>query len=241
MLSVGFQGKSNVYFNNRNKLVTNSAKSQNNIVFKGNAEIANFSVFRNLELKFISSGLKKLGVRELELGDNIHLARLLNSAMKRVKQAGFDVPTRIRCESKIFREDKDLAKSVGVVDWDGLKEPILYLRTSLDWKNDLNIASNTKDPQFPIWHEIGHWLHMKNHTKERWGYLKNISMNQYQRDIVKKTIGGYAASNGIPDIIAEIFARLMSGESYDKLHPELFNIYSKYNGPMPRFKPNNAG
>ncbi len=60
------------------------------------------SVNKDIELRHISDILKTLGVKELEIGNNVDLAILLKRAMYRVKMLGFDIPTRIRCESKFF-------------------------------------------------------------------------------------------------------------------------------------------
>ena len=49
------------------------------------------TVNKNAEFKHISDVLKTIGVKELEIGDNITLARLLKSAMYRVKMSGFNM------------------------------------------------------------------------------------------------------------------------------------------------------
>lgn len=262
MLSVGLQSKSNIYFNN-NAIATNFKSSQNNIAFKGGVVADSFVLLRESapvihkpEFNHIADVLKALGVQELELGDNIVLARLLKSAMKRVKRMGYDVPTWIRCESEIFLKNERLKRTVaqanlnmgyknpiiyGTVSWNGLSEPIMYLNTKYNWDFGNNEA-NMKASKCIIWHETGHWLHIQNYTKnpEEYVKLQNIKLDRYQREIVAKSIGEFAAKNSVSETIAEIYTRFVSGEFYEKLHPEIFNIYSKYRGPMPRFKPTNG-
>lgn len=206
------------------------------------------------ELSQIENTLKILDFKELQLGNNVELARLLKSAMFKVKALGFKVPSRIRCESKFFHENPELQKlskrftdrhkeaiktSIpGTVTWDGISEPILYLNTEANWKNGNGDGTKVKDLRHVIWHETGHYLNMMNHKKnpQMYDHLQQTELNPYQRSIVKDCIGIYAADNPVHETIAEIFSRLMSGESYNKLHPEIFDIYSKYRGPMPAFK-----
>lgn len=261
MLNVELKSNPNIYFANKVKRVMGSsniqASQKNDISFKGNVDfiLVNKIILPtngNLELKHISNVLKTLGVKELEIGDNVELARLLKSAMYRVKMLGFDIPTIIRCESKIFNENEQLQASIktfmqkhknaisvsapGVVGWDGINTPILYLNTGHNWKSGNGISTKSQDPRNAIWHETGHYLHMQNHKKnpQMYQYLTHIELDPYKKDIVQNTIGLYAAENPVHETIAEIFARLMSGEAYNKLHPEIFNIYTKYNGPMPK-------
>ncbi len=96
----------------------------------------------------------------------------------------------------------------------------------------------THDKRHTIWHETGHWLHMQKYRKNPrlYEYMQYVKLNQYQKDIVKNTIGEYAAEDSVNECIAETFSRLMSGESYNQLHPEVFQIYTQYNGPMPKIK-----
>lgn len=248
---------------NSNLKAINSNKSsqpaQNNafIPFKGNAEFVMINkltspINGNAELNHISNILKTLGVKELEIGDNITLARLLKKAMYRVKMLGYDIPTRIKCESKAFTENARLREKIqgltnkhgvaarlcipGTVSWDCISEPILYLNTGMDWRFGNGALTKTQEARHPIWHETGHWLHMKKYEKDPQAFIdmEQIELNPYQKNIVRETIGEYAAENPVVETVAEIFARLMSGEAYDKLHPEVFHIYSKYNGPMPK-------
>lgn len=210
------------------------------------------TVNKNVEFKHIYDVLKTLGVQELELGDNLTLARLLKSAMYRVKMAGFNVPTRIRCEAKYFNENEEIVNKKlqtklrtgreiiipGVTNWDGINDPLIYLNTEHPWGVKCYDNTQCEDFRHVIWHETGHFLHMQNYRNnpQAFEYLNYIYIDPSQKDIVHDTIGKYAAENAVPDTITEIFTRLLSGESYNKLHPEIFNIYSKYRGPMPKFQ-----
>lgn len=269
MLSVGFQGKSNIYFNNRNIVANNQNKMQNNVAFKGNIAADAFvlvreaaPVARSGEFKHIADVLKTLGVKELELGDNIDLARLLKSAMKRVKRLGYEVPTRIRCESEIFKKNSGIQREAslalnnlnvkkedrkmivpGAVGWNGINDPVMYLNTEYCWDKEMDGLLKVKDLRQNIWHETGHWLHMQNYRENPRAYynLHRIKLDSYQSGIVERSIGLYAARNPVDETIAEIYTKLVSGEFYEDLHPEVFNIYSTYRGPMPRFRASSGG
>lgn len=253
MLNITFKNQINIS-NNRRKHINSIIKSQETQnsrvpMFKGNPDFVMVSglkphIPQSIELKQISNVLRTLGVEELEVGDNILLAKLLKSAMCRVKKLGFEVPTRIKCDSKLFRENfpQKVKMVAGGVFWNDVDEPILCLNPEYYHWGSMANNTNTKDPRQPIWHEIGHYLHMQNHRNAPMIYrlLDAVKLDEYQQNLVKNYIGTYAIDGSdkmIPDTIAEIFARLVSGESYQTLHPELFNIYSKYNGPMPKKKP----
>lgn len=263
MLNVSFKNNYSGGYKNNQRIITTAPKilpqlkNDSFISFKGNVDFVLVNklaspVIENAELKSISNILKSLGVKELEIGDNLELARLLKSAMCRVKRLGFDVPTRIRCESKYFDENERIQKKLheviinnkdyigasipATISWNGIEEPIMYFNPKRNWENGNGNSTKSHDPRHIIWHETGHWLHMQNHKKcpQMYDYLNQINLNSYKKDIVKSTIGKYAADSPMTETIAEIFARLMSGEAYNKLHPEVFNIYREYKGPMPK-------
>ncbi len=254
MLSVGFQSKSNVYFNNRNIVANNRNTLQSNVAADAFVLVREAApVARSGEFQHIADVLKTLGVIELELGDNIVLARLLKSAMKRVKRLGYEVPTRIRCEAEFFEKygrGKVQVKNgysyiaPAATYWDNVNDPIIYFNPKFTWgRRENGGGSLSNDPMHIIWHETGHWLFAKQHSNdvEEYERLWSVRLNNYERNIVEKFIGKYAAMSPVEESIAEIFARLMSGEFYGELHPEIFNIYSKYRGPMPKFRPSNGG
>lgn len=222
--------------------------------FKGNTNFVLINkvppiIQKNDEIKHIADILYTLGVKELKIGENIELARLLKKAMYKVKLAGFDIPTRISCESEYFKKNEKILKKQidgiknnhivsipGAVGWDRINEPILYLNVDRDWKKGNGSSTKASDPRHIIWHEIGHWLHIQNYKNnpELLDYLGNIKLDPYQKEIVKNIIGDLAAEESVVDTIAEIFARLLSENSYNQLHPEIFKIYTQYNGPMPK-------
>lgn len=265
MLSVGFQGKSNIYFNNRNIVATNNIKSQNNIAFKGNIAADAFvlardvaSDARKVELKRTADVLRALGVRKLTIGNNLDLARLLESVVGRVEQLGYDVPARVKCEAKKFRNNKRLQEVInkaypekscksedtpGLVSWDTeiIKEPTIYFNTKFDWdgKGDLRLENYKR---FMMGHEIGHWLHMKNYGNDP-ALLKELSavrLDSFQELIIKTALGRFRADNPVPETVADIFGWLSLGMPYSEIHPLLRDIYQQYRGPMPRFKASNA-
>ncbi|MDD3149482.1 MAG: hypothetical protein PHV68_01490 [Candidatus Gastranaerophilales bacterium] len=263
--SIGFRNSYSVHPYNKSLKALNKHKNyrpiqrSNEISFNGNINFILINkgvqaVGKNQELKHISNVLKTLGVKELEIGDNLDLAKLLKSAMLQVKKSRFDVPTRIKCESAFFEENKAVQANLrkmmskqgtmgvgewsipGVVKWNGLNEPVLYFNTKNNWNLGNGVLSKNQDSRHAIFHETGHWLHMMKYKNnpQMFKYLENIELDSYQKGIVNDTIGTYASENPVPETIAEIFARLMSKESYSNLHPEIFNIYTKYNGPMPK-------
>lgn len=199
--------------------------------------------FKNKEFKHIYYVLKSLGVEELDIGNNIELARQLKSAIIEVKKAGFEVPTRIRCESIHFDRSKKVqntlkkAKSNEIVEVPGsvcndhYGDPILYLNTSLRWKNHESILSKSIDPRHTIWHETCHWLQVKNNNQE----IKDMDfmkLSSIEKRLVNKYIGAYAADSCPSETVAEIFACLMSNKSCNSMHPGILNIYKKYYGPV---------
>ncbi len=264
MLNVKFTNISPSAFQTQPKIqpspknITSNYQSEKIIPFKGNIDfvLVNKCAQKlpiNKEFKHIEDVLKTIGVTELELGDNIGLARLLKSAMCRVKKMGFEVPKKIICDAKFFKNDpeiqaltKEMSKKLGITDvsvpahvrWDSINEPIMYFNPEKNWNDSRAFLSNTKDLRYSIWHETGHYLHIKNfknNPNEFWK-LTQKQLSEYQQGIVRESIGKYAADTTVAETIAETFSRLMSGESYSKLHPEVFYIYNKYNGPMPKLK-----
>ncbi len=239
--------------------INNTVMKPSSVPFKGDI---NFVLINkcaqklpiDVEFKHISNVLETLGVSELELGNNIELARLLKSAMCRLKRLGFDIPTRIKCDSKYFENNPFIQKHTKNVidknhnfinvtvpayaDWDGIHEPTLFFNPKHNWHRGNGIASKINDQRHAIWHETGHYLHMKNHKHNPYAFqiLTNTKLDNYQKEIVRKAIGSYGADESIAETIAETFSRLVSGESYNSLHPEIFHIYTKFNGPMPKVK-----
>ena len=259
MLKVGFKNSSSVYTPKSIVKHPDNQKEQKNsgISFKGSRDIIlvtqglTSAVARTKELISISYFLKSLGVKELEIGDNIDLARLLKSTMCRVKSVGFDVPTRIICESRVFEENEEIQKLMkafkikngqeavisGFTEWDAINDPILYLNTGKDWKKGNGGGTRSKDPMHIIAHETGHWHHCKSYIDNPKGLdkLLDIEIEPYQKEIVRNNLGSYAVNQY--DIVAEIFARLVLGDSYKAFPPEIFKLYRIYNGPMPKQKP----
>lgn len=266
MLSVGFQAKSNIHFNN-NTVATNLKRSQNNIAFKGNVATDAFVLMREAapvaktsEFLHIADALKTLGVKELELGDNIVLARLLKGAIQRVKLMGYDVPTKIRCEAEHFEDNKalryiykraypnDIYKPENLpasVSWDAntLSVPIIYLNPKYDWEFGVNRFKIPDDKKFIIWHEIGHWIHMKNHGNNP-DWLRELSEIQLDSSVgpqIEAGLGRFRSDNPIPETIADTFGMIMMGRSYHEMPAIVRSIYEKYRGPMPQFRASNAG
>lgn len=227
------------------------------IQFGGNCDFTLISktaapLIKNAELKHISDILRTLGVKELEIGDNIELARLLKSALCRVKKIGFDVPTRIRCESAFFENkekliniaakgNNNLSKISAVpasIIYNAKNNPIMYFNTAHNWRLGNGPGSKTTDKRHIIWHETGHFLHIQCHKNNPISYasLNKIFLNGTEKEIVRESIGDYAADWPVSETIAEIFARLMSGESYNRINPEIFNIYNRFHGPLPKIQ-----
>lgn len=251
MLNITFKNQPNFY-NNRKKPINDFSKPQEfqndrAITFKVKPSFGMVSglkqhIPQGIELKQISNVLRNLGVEELEIGENVQLARLLKSAMLRVKKLGFEVPTRIRCETAIFEQifgEFDYKHSPGRIKLcnDG-RDPIMFFNPDYSWGSPY-FQTKTVDPRHPIWHEIGHYLHMKNYNNDSslLRLLCDIILDSHQREVIKETMGEHAIcrmKGMVPESIAEIFARFMSGESCQTLPPEIFNIYSTYNGPMPK-------
>ncbi len=204
-------------------------------------------ITKNAELNHISHVLKTLGVEQLELGDNVGLARLLKSAIVRIKKLGFDVPSRIKCESQSFLEDQSIQSDIiknsnsafkstipAVTRWDCVNKPVIHFDPTCSWDTRGLLSSKTKDPRQGVFHETAHYLHMLEFSNNPMIFkdLSTKSLTEYEKEILKKTIGEYATSSPT-EAVAEIFSRLVSGESFSDLHPEVFYIYSKYKGPMP--------
>ena len=241
------------------KTQTQPIKPQKTIPFKGGIDfiLVNKCAQKlpiNSEFKHIEDILKTLGVKELELGDNIELARLIKSAMCRLKRIGFDIPTKIKCSSKYFDNDPRIQQELkvlkskspfnakvtipGYADWDGISEPVLYFNPNHNWHKGNGDWSKINDQRHAIWHETGHYLHMKNYKNNPYAFktLTMTHLNDYQKEIFEKCIGKYSVDGPIAEAVAETFSKLVSGESYNSLHPEIFHVYTKYNGPMPKIK-----
>lgn len=180
MLNVGFKNnfpnKYPIYSNNTQQKIINPKISQrlrndSFVSFKGNADFVLVNklippISNNLELKHISNILKTIGVKELEIGDNLDLAKLLKSAMCRVKRLGFNVPTRIKCESTHFNENERIQKKLqesiannkdciamnipATTQWNGIEEPIMHFNPEHDWKSGNGNLTEAHDPRHII-------------------------------------------------------------------------------------------
>lgn len=264
MLSVGCQKNPNIYFNNRNIATNNLNKSQNN--FRGNVVADAFvranhmPVFNNGELKRTADALSALGVSELEIGNNIYLANLLESAVRRVDDLVYDVPTRIRCEAEHFEKNRDLRTTYqkaypqytynpedvpAGISWDAecASVPIIYFNPKYNWQSGTNNFKIQNDKRFIMWHEIGHWIHIKNHgNNPQWiTELSEIQLSPFQGSEISRILGRFRADNPVPETIADTFGMLMLGRSYSKMPSVLRDIYEQYRGPMPRFRASNGG
>lgn len=257
MLNISFNSRlyTPTSYNIKNKSVNSPVQNQTyctNVSFKGAESLNHISgiiktpLSKSEELKDISNVLKDMGAKFLVIGDNIDLARNLKSAMYKVKEMGFDVPTKLLCESDFFEENEELqillrsmseeGKKVsipGVVEIYGSGAPILHLNTGCNWKEYNSKLQKSKDSRHVIWHETGHWLHANN-TRDKYQYALSKRLEPDERKIVKEQIGSYGADNQADDAVAEIFAEIVELGTFDKVDSKLLEIYKKYGGPMPK-------
>lgn len=234
------------YSKNKVSRVQNNTGSVN---FKGNPNFillnSIIDIAKKQELDNISKYLTTLGVKELELGDNIDLARLLKIGLQKIKMRDYQVPTRIKCNSKYFDNnprltiDKEKWKKYydinvpAFCDWDYITEPVMYFNPKSNWKDHVSALTKNASPCHPIWHECGHWLHMKNHNPVAYTLLKTLKLTEYEKGILKDTLGDYSTDSTI-EAIAEIFVKLISDGNHNNIPLELFQLYSKYYGPLPK-------
>jgi len=93
----------------------------------------------------------------------------------------------------------------------------------------------TNNPNQHINHEIGHYRHRHNVTKERFDELyhqRKVTIGGPMRGRIQKEVSGYAATSRL-EFVAEVHAGLAGGKSYE---PSIIGYYKSLGGVIPPAK-----
>ena len=186
------------------------------------------------EVIALEQKMKSMGVR-VTFEDNLETAKIITSAIEKVKEKGLKVPERI-----ILMTPN--AQNKGIKGWTTPYEDIILYNKDLR-VNNKNILPNLKyhstdTAEGVVFHEIGHRLQKERpNAYEIWKKFTNSG-----HDVsLAKEVGYYAMtgdeSNCGREFVAEVFAGLISGKSYS---PRVMEIYEALGGvkvpgcvPMP--------
>jgi hypothetical protein len=157
--------------------------------------------------------LQKLGVKEINLPNNLDLKQMAVEAVTLVKDKGYSVPEVIT--SKNF-ESRAVAYASG--------NSISLTRGRISAEQfDKSVASGFLSQRNPVLHEIAHLQHEKS---DRNYDLKSTWAFQTHKQIAGK-VSRYAMTNP-KEFVAETFSGYLSGKRYPD---EVMNLYKLQNGP----------
>ncbi|MEW5819508.1 MAG: putative zinc-binding metallopeptidase [Cyanobacteriota bacterium] len=193
-----------------------------------------------------------------DIGDNKDLAEITLDCIKDVEAKGFKIPKN-HDVCLIINNDSPLALYADIDRFYGCLQacnynyiPViskifppkisgkLFLNTDL-----MNLDSNERKRD--IYHEIGHFLHMMT-SPNKYKYLavkathgsgnqlyeqlKAIHLLENNSKLIEQYVSKYACSKP-NEFVAEVFAELMLGNSFDK-EGKIVALYRKLGGPMPK-------
>lgn len=184
------------------------------------------------EVIALEQKMKSMGVR-VTFEDNLETAKIITSAIEKVKEKGLKVPERI-----ILMTPN--AQNKGIKGWTTPYEDIILYNKDLkvsngnslpDFIKNMGIKPNATDTtEGVVFHEIGHRLQKKcPNAYEIWEKFTNSG-----HDVsLAKEVGYYAMTgdelNRGREFVAEVFAGLMSGKRYSS---RVMAIYEALGGPQ---------
>ena len=192
------------------------------------------------EVIALEQKMKSMGVK-VTFEDNLETAKIITSAIEKVKSKGLKVPERVI----LFTPN---AQNKGIKGWTTPYEDIILYNKDLrvnnknvlpDFLEKTGVKYNSTDTaEGVVFHEIGHRLQKKcPNTREIWQKFAN---GGYDVSLAKEV--GYYALTGDKlecgrEFVAEVFAGLMSGKRYSSRVMEIYEALGgvKVSGcvPMP--------
>jgi len=135
------------------------------------------------------------------------------------------------------------ARSVNTSTGDLISEYVRIYSNSTYWKDPDSVRKqivdngfwSSEDPNHPIVHEFGHWRHAQVITQDKFGFgfkydgqvFSNKSFGSTARRVTAQKVSRYGATSP-PEFIAETYAGLRSGNTYDQ---DVMDLYRLYGGP----------
>lgn len=183
------------------------------------------------EVIALEQKMQNMGVR-VTFADNLETAKVITSAIEKIKAKGLKVPERII----LFTPN---AQNKGMRGWSTPYADVVLFNKDMkpsnknllpDFIKNMGIRPNATDTaEGVVFHEIGHRLHGEcPNTDEIWRALIGGPFDF----ALAKEVGYYATSgdkfNAGREFVAEVFAGLMSGKQYSK---RVMKIYNALNGP----------
>ena len=182
------------------------------------------------EVVALEQKMKSIGVK-VTFADNLETAKIITSAVEKVKAAGLKIPERIILMTPKQPLLKGLTNSL-------VHRDIVFLNKDLSTNNIGNIpdfiaskgikAFSANTPESVVFHEIGHFLQKEPHSVgEAW---QKMAHGGFDMELAKE-VSWYAVTGdklgGGREFVAEVFAGLMSGKRYS---PRVMAIYEALGG-----------
>ena len=184
------------------------------------------------EVVALEQKMQSMGVK-VTFADNLETAKVITSAIEKVKAKGLSVPKRI-----ILMTPN--AQNKGIRGWTSPHTDVVLFNKDLnvskenslpDFIKNMGIKPNATDTaEGVVFHEIGHRLQGKcPNAVKIWKEMTNSGFDAS----LAKEVGYYAMTgdkfNAGREFVAEVFAGLMSGKHYSK---RVMKIYNALNGPQ---------
>jgi hypothetical protein len=120
--------------------------------------------------------------------------------------------------------------------YESKRKKIFINQNSDYWQNPEKVAGRWRSSNFTstdaadhaIVHEVGHALHHRA-DEAKYSELRKQGFSEAQKTKIEQTVGRYASTNPV-ELVAEVYAGLQNGKSYDKI---IMAYYDKLKGPRP--------
>jgi hypothetical protein len=183
-----------------------------------------------------------LGVKSVDYGSRADIGHLVNGTLTGLAERGALIPDHVRVNATAFErwaaqygEQVDTLVAA-FVPHKVTDETFLFLNPAYaHWHNSGQDSQrqfdkhmwSTNDAAHAIYHELGHLSHFKA-DKE---VYQSLQTARFQPDeiVVARRVSRYASEAPI-EFVAEVFAALLTGRSFDA---DIMALYQKLKGPMP--------
>ena len=187
----------------------------------------------------IEEELKGMGVNA-NFFDDLSVAKVTLSTLKKVKQKGFSLPEEIFMMNPTVENTQGYTFCIKIPEKEKMSPVFIKKGMADNYKThpskealrEVGLRPLTVDsPEGVILHEMGHYLHNLNgYNKQENEKIWNNVINSENRYYLAKEVSTYAFDGDKSgcDFVAEVFAGMMNGEKYS---PAVMDIYNALHGP----------